>query len=154
MVFGSKSKGAKKEEIAKKMATADNKETAAKAEVDGTIGEQAIESAPAPAVPNAAQQPAGQQATPPLTAKTLAVPPAEEIYVDGISSLSFRANVVKLDCYRVVGQDPQESTETRMAAYRLVMPATALQELIQLLQNASERQRVRSATEAGTDEAG
>ena len=81
-------------------------------------------------------------------------PPAEEIYVDGISSLSFRANVVKLDCYRVVGQDPQENIENRMVAHRLVMPAAALQELIQLLQNASERQRERAAAEAKTDETG
>ena len=81
-------------------------------------------------------------------------PPAEEIYVDGVSSLSFRANVVKLDCYRVVSQDFQENTESRMVAHRLVMPAAGLQELIQLLQNASERQRERAAAEAGTEKTG
>ena len=80
-------------------------------------------------------------------------PPADEIYV-GITSLSFRANVVKIDCYRVVGQNPEENTESRMVAHRLVMPAAALQELIQLLQNASERQKERAAAEAGTEETG
>ena len=104
MVFGSKSKRAKKEEIAKKQVAANKEATADKAEEEGIIGEQAIESAPTPAVPNTAQQSAGQQAIPPLTAKIVIGPPAEEIYVDGISSLSFRSNVVKLDCYRVVGQ--------------------------------------------------
>ena len=128
------------------------KKAAAKAEEEAVMGEQAM--APAPAAPDTASPSTGKQTTPPLTVKTVTGPPPEEIYVDGISSLSFRANVVKLDCYRVVGQDPKENTENRMVAHRLVMPATALQELVQLLQNASGRQRERAAAEAGTDEAG
>ena len=138
----------------KKNAAANKERPAAKAEEEGVMGEQAIESAPAPATPDTAPPSSGQQTTPPLTAKTVTGPPAEEIYVDGISSLSFRANVVKLDCYRVVGQNPQENIENRMVSHRLVMPAAALQELIQLLQNVSERQRERAAAEAGTEEAG
>ena len=97
MVFGSKSKRAKKEEIAKKQVAANKEATANKAEEEGIIGEQAIESAPTPAVPNTAQQSAGQQAIPPLTAKIVTGPPEEEIYVDGISSLLSRISQIDDD---------------------------------------------------------
>lgn len=118
------------------------------AEEEGVKEEQTVETAP-----NADQPSDGKQTAPPFTAKMVAGPPPEEIYIDGISSLFFRSNVVKFDCYRVVGQDSQGNTENRMVGHRLVMPATALQELIQLLQNVSERQR-KAAAEAGTGEAG
>lgn len=68
-------------------------------------------------------------------------PPAEEIFVDGVSSLFFRSGVVKLDCYRVVGHNPNENREVRMATHKLVLPVTAIQELLRLLQNASNIQR-------------
>ena len=74
--------------------------------------------------------------------------------VDVVSSLYFRSGVVKLDCYRVVRHDPQGKKEIRMGTHRLVMPATALQELIQLLQNASQMQQSRRAANAETNEFG
>ena len=76
-------------------------------------------------------------------------PPAEEFFVDGVSSLFLRSGVVKLECYRVVGHDRQTNRESRMAALRLVLPAPALQELAQLLRNVSDMQRAR-ADKAGT----
>ncbi len=150
MVFGSKKKKPAKEKAPAKKTTTKN-EKAAVAEEEGVMGEPSIDPAPASAAPNTAQQ--QTPGAPPVKVEMLSGPPPEEIYVDGISSLSFRSNVVKMDCYRVAGQDPQENTEKRMATHRLVMPASALQELIQLLQNASERQRERAAAEAETEEA-
>ena len=107
MVFGWKKNPAKNEEAAENTETAKKERSTAMAEEEGVKGEQAVEPAPAPATPNTDQPSPGQRTAPPFTTKMVTGPPAEEIYIDGISSLFFRANVVKLDCYRVVGQDPK-----------------------------------------------
>ena len=159
MVFGSKKKAAKKKAEKKK---AEKKEPAAKDQKDEPndeveIGEPSVEVAPSPepaasADSSAPAPQAGGGA--PMTSTTVAGPPPEEIYVDGVSGLYFRSGVVKLDCYRVVRHDPKENKEIRMGTHRLVMPATALQELIQLLQNASQVQKSRRAANTETKESG
>ncbi len=159
MVFGSKKKSAKKKDEKKKD---EKKEPAAKDEKGESndeveIGEPSVEFVPSsePAVQSSAapSAPAPQAGGGAKTASTtVAGPPPEEIYVDGVSSLYFRSGVVKLDCYRVVRHDPQENKEIRMGTHRLVMPGTALQELIQLLQNASQVQQSRKAGKTETKE--
>ncbi len=154
MVFGSKKKAAEKKAEKKKSA---KKESAAKDKPNDEveIGEPSVEVAPSPepAVQSSADSsaPAPQAGGgAPMTSTTVAGPPPEEIYVDGVSGLYFRSGVVKLDCYRVVRHDPEENKEIRMGTHRLVMPATALQELIQLLQNASQVQKSRRAANTET----
>ena len=68
----------------------------------------------------------------------------EEIYVDGFSSLFFRAGVVKVDCYRISEHDPQTNQELGRLSHRLVMPAVALNDLVRLLQNAMKVERQRT----------
>ncbi len=60
--------------------------------------------------------------------------PVDELYVDGTSSLISRAGVVKLDLFRVVGFDPATKTELRQVSHRLVMPLTALPDLLKTFQ--------------------
>ncbi len=156
MAFGPKKKPAKKKDEKDEAAAKDEK-SESNDEVE--IGEPSVEFGPSPE--SAAQSSAGPGAPAPqagggaqTTPTTVAGPPPEEIFVDGISSLYFRSGVVKLDCYRVVRHNPQENQEIRMGTHRLVMPATALQELIQLLQNASQIQQSRRAGKTETEESG
>ncbi len=156
MVFGSKKKAAKKKAEKKESAAKDQKD---KPNDEVEIGEPSVEVAPSPepAVQSsaAASAPAPQAGGgAPMTSTTVAGPPPEEIYVDGVSGLYFRSGVVKLNCYRVVRHDPEENKETRMETHRLVMPAMALQELIQLLQNASQAQKSRREANTETKKSG
>lgn len=65
--------------------------------------------------------------------------PVEEVYVDGIAGILGRANVCKLDCYNVVGIDRDDNNaEIRRVTHRLVMPTTALPELIQMIKTLTE----------------
>lgn len=107
------------------------------------IGVPAVEDNPPKEVPpsGGGTAPQTQASDRQTAATTVPGPPAEEIFVDGVSSLYFRSGIVKLDCYRVVGHNQQENKEVRMATHRLVLPVSALQELIRLLQNASNIQR-------------
>lgn len=56
-----------------------------------------------------------------------------EIYADGVGGLHFGRNVVKLDLYRVLEFD-KDQTEVRQLAHRLALPVTAIPELVRLLQ--------------------
>ena len=177
MIFGSKKKKnpAKKKKPAKKKdgsnkddADAEEAEMFVKEETvaaeeaaamdEAAIGEPSVnlqptQDVPEPILSSGAQQPAAQQTgnARQMTATIVEGPPAEEISVDGVSSLSWRSGVVKLACYRVVGHDSQANRESRMVTLRLVMPATALQELKQILQNVSELQQAQ-ADKVGTEE--
>lgn len=65
--------------------------------------------------------------------------PVEEVYVDGIAGILGRAQVCKLDCYSVVGIDREDNNaEIRRVTHRLVMPTTALPELIQMIKTLTE----------------
>ena len=157
MAIGSKKKSAKEKAGKKKPAKTEPaaKDERGESNDEVEIDESSVEfvQSPEPAVQSSAVPgaPAPQAGGGAQTASTtVAGPPPEEIYVDGVSSLFFRSGVVKLDCYRVVRHDPQENKEIRMGTHRLVMPATALQELIQLLQNASQVQKSRQAGKTET----
>jgi len=128
----------KKEEAAKSKAKAADAEGQKKSapQSNAEIGEPSIGTAPAET--GSAKQASGNGQ---VASTTIAGPPPEEIFVDGISSLFFRAGIVKFDCYRVVGHDQTENKEARMVSHRLVMPAGSLQGLIKLLQNAANMQR-------------
>lgn len=58
----------------------------------------------------------------------------EEIYVDGISGMMGRGGIIKLDCYRVEGVEKESDAEVRRISHRLVLPASSLSELIQVVQ--------------------
>ena len=60
--------------------------------------------------------------------------PPEEIYVDGVSGILGRGGVIKLDCFRVMGVD-RDQTEIRTVTHRLVLPAGAVPGLVRLFQN-------------------
>ena len=69
--------------------------------------------------------------------------PVEEIYVDGALGMFTRAGVVKINLFRVVGTDASDDAEVRSVSHRLVMPVSAVPELVRLIQNMA-----RSAREA------
>ncbi|WP_075221826.1 hypothetical protein [Acuticoccus yangtzensis] len=58
----------------------------------------------------------------------------DELYADGVGSLHFGRNVVKLDLYRVLEFD-RDDAEVRQLAHRVVLPITAIPELVRVLQN-------------------
>jgi hypothetical protein len=65
--------------------------------------------------------------------------PIEEIYVDGVSGILGRSSVCKLDCYRVVGVDREDdNAEIRRITHRLVIPTSAVPELLQIFKALSE----------------
>ena len=76
----------------------------------------------------------------------------EELYVDGVVGMFARAGVIKINLYRVMGTDANDDAEVRSVTHRLVMPATAIPEMIRLFQNmakaASEQQAQQQATTA------
>ena len=71
--------------------------------------------------------------------------PVEEIYVDGISGVFGRGGVMKLDCYRVVGIDKEDKAEVRQITHRLVIPNSAVPELMKAMQGVAD------AVKAGRD---
>jgi hypothetical protein len=76
-----------------------------------------------------------QPETPVQNVKMVTSPqPPEEIYVDGVSGILGRGGVIKLDCFRVMGVD-REQTEIRTVTHRLVLPAGAVPGLVRLFQN-------------------
>ena len=79
----------------------------------------------------AKDQPARQEAS--YKFAPLATAP-EDSYADGAASITGSRNVVKLDFYRVVGVDQEDKKEVRTISHRLVLPQTAIPELLQLLQ--------------------
>lgn len=79
----------------------------------------------------AKDQPARQEAT--YKFAPLATAPGDT-YADGAASITGSRNVVKLDFYRVDGLDQEDNKEVRTISHRLVLPLTAIPELIQLLQ--------------------
>jgi hypothetical protein len=69
------------------------------------------------------------------TAKLISNPhPVEEIYVDGFTGLFGRGGVVKIECYRVVGLDRDDKAELRRVTHRLVLPTSAVGELVKVVQ--------------------
>lgn len=79
--------------------------------------------------------------------------PVEEIYVDGALGMFARAGVVKINLFRVVGTDASDDAEVRSVTHRLVMPVSALPELVRLIQSMARSARQTQAAEAvGTPE--
>jgi len=72
--------------------------------------------------------------------------PVEDIYVDGALGMFARAGVVKINLYRVLGTDAGDDAEVRSLSHRLVMPVSALPELVRLIQSMA-----RSARKAQAD---
>ena len=60
--------------------------------------------------------------------------PVEELFVDGVAGVFNRSGVVKLNLFRVTGIEPGSKAELRQLCHRLVLPLTALPELLRLLQ--------------------
>ncbi len=61
--------------------------------------------------------------------------PVDEFYIDGASGLISRGGVIKLDLFRVVGFDPDTKVELRQVSHRLVMPLSALPDLLKAFQS-------------------
>ncbi len=77
----------------------------------------------------------GQPETPAQNVKMVPGPQLpKEIYVDGVSGILGRGGVIKLDCFRVMGID-KDQTEIRTVTHRLVLPAGAIPGLVRLFQN-------------------
>ncbi len=74
--------------------------------------------------------------------------PVEEIYVDGALGMFARAGVVKINLYRVVGTDANDDAEVRSVSHRLVMPVSAVPELVRLIQSMAQSARQAQAGEA------
>ena len=60
--------------------------------------------------------------------------PADELYVDGINGALIRRDVIKLDCYRVMGVNTEDKAEVRAVTHRLVLPTASVPELARLFQ--------------------
>lgn len=72
--------------------------------------------------------------------------PPEEIYIDGIAGLSVRASVAKIECYSVSPHEQsRDEPEVRRLSHRIVLPALALNELLQVLQRSQDA--IRAARE-------
>ncbi len=78
--------------------------------------------------------------------------PVDELYVDGSSGLISRGGVIKLDLFRVVGIDPADKTESRQVSHRLVLPMSALPELLKVFQSLARA--AQQAAQQASDEAG
>ncbi len=78
--------------------------------------------------------------------------PIDEVYVDGTSGLISRGGVIKLDLFRVVGIDPADKTESRQVSHRLVLPLTALPELLNAFQSVARA--AQQAAQRASDEGG
>ena len=61
--------------------------------------------------------------------------PPNDSFADGAHGIILGRNVLKLDLYRVVGFDSENKEEIRAISHRLVLPTTAVPELINLLQS-------------------
>ena len=59
-----------------------------------------------------------------------------------------RAGVVKINLYRVVGTDANDDAEVRSVSHRLVMPVSAVPELVRLIQSMAQSARQAQAGEA------
>ena len=95
----------------------------------------------------AKDQPARQEATYKFAPQATA---PEDSYADGAASITGSRNVVKLDFYRVVGVDQEDKKEVRTISHRLVLPLTAIPELVQLLQGYG--QAVQQVAKASTEQ--
>ena len=83
--------------------------------------------------------------------------PIDEVYVDGTSGLISRGGVIKLDLFRVVGIDPADKTESRQVSHRLVLPMSALPDLLKVFQSlvrASQQAAQQASDEAGAESEG
>ena len=96
-----------------------------------------------------------ETATPPTAAEGSGVRPAstagkrfklvrtstdpEDSYADGALGVFVRDTILKLDLYRVIGTDNDSGDELRAVSHRLVLPITAVVELIRLLQGTLQR---------------
>jgi len=69
----------------------------------------------------------------------------DELYADGVGGLQFGRNIVKLDLYRVLEFD-RDDTEVRQLAHRVVLPITAIPELVRLLQGFGQAVKDQSNT--------
>lgn len=103
-----------------------------------------------------AQKPTETQAPPEAPKVKMAASPLppDEIYVDGVSGVLARSEVVKLDCYRVVRVDPADRAEVRTITHRLVLPIQAFRDLAALTQKvvAGRRGAAPAADAAGSGE--
>lgn len=58
----------------------------------------------------------------------------EDSFADGAHGFTVGRNVIKLDLYRVVGFDREANQEVRTHSHRIVLPLTAVPEIVKLLQ--------------------
>lgn len=62
----------------------------------------------------------------------------EDSYADGAANITGGRNVIKIDLYRVAGFDAEDNKEVRVLSHRIVLPHTAIPELLRLLQGYSQ----------------
>ncbi len=86
--------------------------------------------------PTASQDQSGKAQEPNFKFVQTQTPPVDS-YADGAATISVSRNVLKLDLYRAAGMDPQDKKEIRILSHRIVLPLTAMSELMQLLQGYS-----------------
>ncbi len=79
--------------------------------------------------------------------------PVDEFYIDGASGLMSRGGVIKLDLFRVVGFDPDTKVELRQISHRLVMPLSALPDLLKAFQSVA-RAAQQAAGRSGAESEG
>jgi len=72
--------------------------------------------------------------------------PIEDMYFDGIAGIVSRGGVVKLDLYQTVGYKQGSGVEMRRLSHRLVMPTTAVPELLRLFQSVYRAVQEQAAT--------
>lgn len=63
---------------------------------------------------------------------------APEIVADGVTAVSVRRGLAKIEFYRVDGPGPNGSGERRRAAFRVAVPVAGLQELSIALRRLSD----------------
>lgn len=101
-----------------------------------TAGSSSPDAKPAssPAAGTGTAQPARGTSAGGIEHKYLQQLPPEESFADGAHGVTMTRNVFKLDLYRVVRYDQASNEELRNISHRIVLPMTAVPELVNLLQ--------------------
>lgn len=80
--------------------------------------------------------------------------PVEDLYFDGVGGVISRGGVVKLDLFRVAGYETEPKAELRQISHRLVLPLSALPDVLKLFQSVAKAAQQASAARQAPEAAG
>ena len=63
----------------------------------------------------------------------------KDVYADGIAGVMGRGEIIKLQCYRVLGVDNESGQEIRQIVNQVILPLSAVPELIKVIEGVVEK---------------